>query len=77
MSNSKKLIDAIVKQINKSPILNNASSAIGNATERAQTKFSSVQNIATEKYNSIVQVIINNSTQKSNSTRKKKTYYRP
>ncbi|XP_015515298.2 uncharacterized protein LOC107220986 [Neodiprion lecontei] len=57
MGNSRRFLDAIVKKINKLPILNNASSAIGNATERAQVKLSSVQSIATEKYNTIVKQV--------------------
>ncbi|XP_012255917.2 uncharacterized protein LOC105685979 [Athalia rosae] len=57
MSNSRKFFDAIAKQINKSPVMNNANSAIGNVAERAQLKLSSVQNIAVEKYNTIVKQI--------------------
>ncbi|XP_012286769.1 uncharacterized protein LOC105703175 [Orussus abietinus] len=51
---SRKILNAITKRINKSPLFNNATSAIGNATERAQEKLTTMQSIACKKYDTIV-----------------------
>ncbi|XP_058792858.1 uncharacterized protein LOC131665172 [Phymastichus coffea] len=59
--NSRRVLKSLTDQINKSPLLYNASTAIGNATERAQEKISNLQNVASEKYTSIVKQV-NNST---------------
>lgn len=56
--NSKRVLKSLTEQINKSPLLFNASTAIGNATERAQQKISDLQNIANEKYVNIVKVFL-------------------
>ena len=54
--NSRRVLKSLTEQINKSPLLFNASTAIGNATERAQQKISNLQSIASEKYDNIVKV---------------------
>lgn len=56
--NSRRVLKSLTDQINKSSLLYNASTAIGNATERAQEKFSNIQNVASEKYTSIIKVYI-------------------
>ncbi|XP_008213871.1 uncharacterized protein LOC100678603 [Nasonia vitripennis] len=59
--NSRRVLKSLTEQINKSPLLFNASTAIGNATERAQQKISNLQNAASEKYVNIVKQV-NDST---------------
>lgn len=51
------ILRLIAHQIHKSPLLNNASTAIGNATERAHERISILQNVASQKCGSIVKVI--------------------
>ncbi|KAJ8666864.1 hypothetical protein QAD02_008526 [Eretmocerus hayati] len=55
--NSKKVLKALTEQIQKSPLLFNASTAIGNATERAQEKIHILHNKASEKYVNIVKQV--------------------
>lgn len=54
--NSRQLLRVITEQLNKSALLNNASSVLGSATEKAQEKLTNMQNVATEKYGNIVKV---------------------
>lgn len=55
--NSKRVLKSLTEQIHKSLSLHNASSAIGNATERAQEKISNLQNLTVNKYVSIIKKI--------------------
>lgn len=54
----RQLINLINKQMKKYVVFHHAKEIAGNATEKAQNKFSNVQNIAAKKYNIIAKVSI-------------------
>ncbi|XP_051163090.1 uncharacterized protein LOC127282703 [Leptopilina boulardi] len=52
--NSRQLLKVITEQLNKSALLNNASTVLGKTSEKAQEKLTNIQNVASEKYGNIV-----------------------
>lgn len=52
----RQLSKLVNKQVRRYGVLHNAKGIVENATEKAQSKLASAQNIATEKYNVIVKV---------------------
>ena len=58
-NNSRRFLKIITEHFHKSPFLNNASTALGNASEKAHEKIANMQNVATEKYGDIVKVLFN------------------
>lgn len=57
--NSRQLLKVITEQLNKSALLNSASTVLEKTSEKAQEKLTNIQNVASEKYGNIVKVIIN------------------
>ena len=55
-NNSRRFLRLITERFNNSPFLNNASTAIGSASEKAHEKLTNIQNVASEKYENIVKV---------------------
>jgi hypothetical protein len=52
----RQLIKLISEQVKKYKLLHNAKGIVENATEKAQSKLSNAQNVATEKYNIVAKV---------------------